>query len=211
MVESLLSIYWTVFKRRPFVFIAALIVYLAIFTTFLVITTQEKQSKKQTDEVVTAIVKSIETSVGEEAMSSRFRIIFNSHDRKLNGELQKYGYVQVLEDSFTKEATNNPTSSKLNILLNVIEKEKVKDPFYGLKFEQELVIKNLESQLSSETDKLLIVDQIKEIVRRQNLEIEDLKKSNALGIPLGIAGLLFTVIFGLLGLSYPLVIRKKKG
>ncbi|HHX8492586.1 TPA: hypothetical protein ACVO3B_004431 [Vibrio diabolicus] len=209
MIESFLSIYWTVFKRRPFVFLAAIVAYVAILTTFVAITAQEKQSKKETDEVVTAIVKSIETSVGEEAMSSRFKIIFNSHDRKLNGELQKYGYVQLLEDSFTKEATNNPTSDKLEVLLNVIEKEKVKDPFYGLKFEQELVIKNLESQLSSEADKLLVVDQIKEIVRRQNLEIEELKKSNALGIPLGIAGLLFTVIFGLLGLSYPLIIRKK--
>ncbi|PTP52545.1 hypothetical protein [Vibrio splendidus] len=209
MLEPLLSIYWAFFKRRPLIIAATLLIYMAIVAIFVTIAQQGKQNRKETDAVVTALVKSIDISVSEEIMSSRFQIIFNSHDRKLNGELQKYGYVQLLEDAFTNEATSNPSSDKLTLLLNVIDKEKVKDPFYGLKFEQELVIKNLESQLSDEKDKLFIVDQIKEIVRRQNLDIEELKKSNALGIPLGIAGLLFTVVFGLLGLSYPLLIRKK--
>ncbi|MEZ8771611.1 hypothetical protein [Vibrio sp. 10N.247.310.17] len=209
MLEPLLSIYWTFFKRRPLIIAVALIAYVAVIVIFVTITQQGKENRKETEAVVTALIKSIDISVSDEIMSSRFQIIFNSHDRKLNGELQKYGYVQLLEDAFTNEATSNPSSSKLTLLLNVIDKEKVRDPFYGLKFEQELVIKNLESQLTDEEDKLLVVDQIKEIVRRQNLDIDDLKKSNALGIPLGIAGLLFTIVFGLLGLSYPLLIRKK--
>lgn len=210
MIESVLSIYWTIFRRRPFIIMALLVTYVGIVGAFVTLTKIEKNDKNAQEKVVEAVIKSIDSKQDVESLSDRLEIVFNSYDRKSNGELQQYGYVQVLEDAFTEESTKNATSEKLGILVDVIQKEKVRDPFYGLRFEQELVIKNLESLLNGEENKLLIVNQVKEIVRRQNIEIDELKKNNAMGIPLGIAGLVFTVIFGLLGLSYPLVVRNKR-
>ncbi|HBC3506516.1 hypothetical protein P3626_23225 [Vibrio parahaemolyticus] len=211
MIETMLSIYWSTFKRRPFITMVALIAYVSVIFIFITITEKEKGKEQENGAAISSIIASLDTSQDEDALSERLRIIFNSHNRKLNGSLMEYGYVQLLEDAYTEQSNSGTDLEKLNLLLAVIKKEKVKDPFYGLKFEQELVIKNLESLLQNEDNKLLIVGQIKEIVRRQNLEIDELKKNNALGIPLGIAGLLFTVIFGLLGLAYPVLMKRKDG
>ena len=74
------------------------------------------------------------------------------------------------------------------------------------------MIKNIEKELSSsnrENSSYDLISQIKEIIRHQNAEIEELKKKNTWGIPVGIAGIILTVIFGLLSLTYPIIKQRK--
>ena len=74
---------------------------------------------------------------------------------------------------------------------------------------REIIIKNLENGLRTNQGGSIFIEQLKEVVRRQNTEIDELKKSNALGIPVGIAGVLLTLLFGIVSLLYPLLSKKR--
>jgi hypothetical protein len=192
-----------------------LAVYLGVISTFLFIRQQEKGKSLDTDFskiVASDIVKSIDKDTNIDVLSNQIKVIFSSYDRKSKGKLNEYGLVSILEDAFTQSVTNSKDKEKLKVLMDLIAKQKEKDPYYGLKFEQKVIIRNLEKELRI-TDKTNtsfgFVEQVKEVVRRQNSEIDELKKSNSWGIPVGIAGISFTILFGLIGLIYPFINRNK--
>jgi hypothetical protein len=215
IIESSLSIYYGILKKRPVFTLTVTIVYAVVLATFIVITEQEKNKvpdDKFREMVATEIVKSIDPEQPIELSSERVKVIFSSYNRKSKGVLTEYGLVALIEDAYALNVNVSESKEKLNTLLKLLEKQKEKDPYFGLRFEQEVIIKNLEKELSNNNglnSDLGFVEQMKEVVRRQNNEIEELKKNNSLGIPVGIAGLIATIIFGLFSLIYPLVSRKK--
>jgi hypothetical protein len=199
------------FKKRPILTTFILVIYVGIILTFSFIAKNEKtslSSTKEKSEATAAIINSIQSNKDIENLSNKVKVIFRSHDRKSKGELSEYGLVSLLEDTFTSLSSGKPDSPKLDLLMNLIIKEKEKDPYYGLKFEQEVIIKNLESKLTESTQ-IGFIDQVKEVVRRQNVEIDELKKSNAWGVPVGIAGVVLTILFGIVSLIYPALTRNK--
>ena len=214
-LESSMSIYFRILKKRPILTLVVTIVYAVVLATFIYITEQEKNKvpdDKFREMVTTEIVKSIEPDQAIDLSSERVKVIFNSYNRKSKGMLTEYGLVALLEDAYALNVNSPESKDKLATLLKLLEKQKEKDPYYGLKFDQEVIIKSLEKELSNKaqpnTDPAY-VEQVKEVVRRQNNEIEELKKNNSLGIPVGIAGLIATIIFGLFSLVYPLLSRNK--
>ena len=214
-IISILSLYKRIFEKRPFLVLATTVVYVIVIVTFIYIDKTEKESLTDSsfrDKISTEIVNSMHDKTNIAELSKQIKIIFNSYDRKSKGELSEYGLVSLLEDTYTLNASNPKMQDKLTLLMKLIEKQKIKDPYNGLKFEQEIIIKNIEDKLKivdKNSSALNFVEQVKEVVRRQNLEIDELKKTNSWGIPLGITGLILTIIFGILGLIYPIITRKK--
>jgi hypothetical protein len=215
MIESVIQVYAKILKKRPVVTLVFTLVYAVVFATFVTITEREK-SKVPDDkfrEMVSAeIVSSIEPELAIDLSSERVKVIFSSYNRKSKGMLTEYGLVALLEDAYALNVNIPESKDKLNALLKLLEKQKEKDPYFGLKFEQEVIVKNLEKELSNNNTtntEVAYVEQIKEVIRRQNSEVEELKKNNSLGIPVGIAGLIATIIFGLFSLLYPLLSRNK--
>lgn len=212
ILQSVVSLYIRQFKKRPFLTFVIFATYIGVVITFAVIAQNERALFGGPDfktEFTNAVVKSLGSNKDVEELSNQVKVIFRSHDRKSNGELTEYGLVSLLEDAFAKLASEEVESPKLDALIGLIDKEKEKDPYYGLKFEQEVIVKNLENNVMEQSGPGLI-EQIKEVVRRQNTEIDELKKSNAWGIPVGIAGVFLTLLFGVVSLLYP-VLSKKKG
>lgn len=214
-LESTMGIYFRILKKRPVLTLFVTIVYAVVLVTFITITEREK--KKVPDDVfretvASEIVKTLELGQNVDIASEKVKVIFSSYNRKSNGMLTEYGLVALLEDTYAQNVNIPESKEKLPILLKLLEKQKEKDPYFGLKFDQEVIIKSLEKELSyksgANTD-LAYIEQVKEVVRRQNNEIEELKKNNSLGIPVGIAGLIATIIFGLFSLVYPLLNRSK--
>ena len=158
------------------------------------------------------IIQSIDSNNSSDlsVISDKIKIIFNSYDRQANGKLSEYGLVSLLEDAFAMHS-DKLDSTKSNILMNIILKQKEKDPYYGIKFEQKVIIQRLEYEFKplEHNTNVHFIEQIKEVIRRQNSEIEELKKSNILSIPLGVISIIMTVIFGIIGLFYPFI-RKKR-
>jgi len=214
-IISIFDLYKRIFTKRPFLVLTTTVVYAIVIATFVYIDKMEKESltdSKFRDKISTEIVKSMHDNTNITELSKQIKIIFNAYDRKSKGELNEYGLVALLEDTYALNASNPKMKDKLSLLMKLIEKQKIKDPYNGLKFEQEIIIKNIEDKLriiDKNSSSLNFVEQVKEVVRRQNLEIDELKKSNSWGIPLGITGLILTIIFGILGLIYPIVTRKK--
>ena len=215
MIESVIQIYGTILKKRPVVTLAFTLVYAVVFVTFVTITEKEKSKvpdDKFREMVAAEIVNSIEPELAIDLSSERVKVIFSSYNRKSKGMLTEYGLVALLEDAYALNVNIPESKDRLNTLLLLLEKQKEKDPYFGLKFEQEVIVKNLEKELSNSNTtniEVAYVEQIKEVIRRQNSEVEELKKNNSLGIPVGIAGLIATIIFGLFSLIYPLLSRKK--
>jgi len=213
MFESIFSVYGGILKKRPILTAVILLIYVAVVATFASIAQQEKgklSDSKFRELVASQIIKSVNGNTDIETLSRQIKIIFNSYDRASKGKLSEYGLVSLLEDAFAKIATNPKEKENLKTLMKLISKQKEKDPYYGLKFEQEIIIKNLEKELVDPNSSSGFVEQIKEIVRRQNADIDELKKSNSWGMPVGIAGVTLTILFGLMGLMYPLL-NKNKG
>tara|TARA_R110002060_G_scaffold76136_1_gene86281 strand:- start:635 stop:1219 length:585 start_codon:yes stop_codon:yes gene_type:complete len=189
--------------------------YIAVVVTFVIIAKNEKifligSNDQPQSQVTNAIIKVINPEKDVDALSKQIKVIFRSHDRKAKGLLTEYGLVSLLEDTFTSLSSEKADSPKLDLLMKLINKEKEKDPYYGLKFEQKVIIKNLESKVPEAKIQGSFIEQIKEVVRRQNTEIDELKKSNSWGIPVGIAGVILTLLFGVLSLLYP-ALSKNKG
>ncbi len=213
IIENVLGVYISSFKKRPLLTGIMLVVYILAIITFTTIAEKEKDKlpdDKFRELVASEMIKSINPDEDLDALSSQIKVIFNSYDRQSKGKLSEYGLVSLLEDAYSLNANNSEHKAKLPTLMLLLEKQKTKDPYFGLKFEQEVVIKNIEKELANTSNvNASFIEQIKEVVRRQNSEIEELKKSNSLGIPVGIAGVIATVIFGLLSLLYPLLARKQ--
>lgn len=214
-LESTMNVYFRILKKHPVLTLGVTIVYAVVLATFITITEQEKNKvpdDKFREMVASEIVKSIEPEQAIDLSSERVKVIFSSYNRKSKGMLTEYGLVALLEDAYALNVNNPESKDKLATLLKLLEKQKEKDPYFGLKFDQEVIIKSLEKELSNKSEPntdLAYVEQVKEVVRRQNNEIEELKKNNSLGIPVGIAGLIATILFGLFSLVYPLLSRNK--
>ncbi len=186
--------------------------FLSLVTYYVEFEKRQLSNSNYREMVSAEIVRSIQKDVDVEALSNRIKVIFNSYNRQANGDLSEYGLVSLLEDAFAQNAANLKEKDKLNLLMELISRQKVKDPYYGLKFEQKVIIQSLESELKAQKESSpphQFVEQIKEIVRRQNTEIDELKKNSTWGVPLGISGVILTIIFGILGLIYPFISRKK--
>jgi protein-tyrosine-phosphatase len=212
-IISILNLYIRILKKRPFLVLATTVVYAVVIATFIYIDKMEKESLTDSNfrnKISTEIINSMHDKTDIVELSEQIKIIFNAYDRKSKGELNKYGLVALLEDTYTLNAANPKMKNKLTLLMKLIKKQKIKDPYNGLKFEQEIIIKNIEDKfrIIDKNSSLNFVEQIKEVVRRQNLEIDELKQSNSMGIPLGITGLILTIVFGILGLIYPILTRK---
>lgn len=214
-LESTMSIYFRILKKRPVLTLFVTIVYAVVLATFITITQREKKAVPDDvfrETVASEIVKSIEPDQDLDMASEKVKVIFSSYNRKSNGMLIEYGLVALLEDAYALNVNIPETKDKLPTLLKLLEKQKEKDPYFGLKFDQEVIIKSLEKELLHESEAnmdLSYIEQVKEVVRRQNNEIDELKRSNSLGVPVGIAGLIATIIFGLFSLIYPLLNRSK--
>lgn len=214
-LEPAINVYYRILKKHPVLTLAVTIVYAVVLATFITITEQEKNKvpdDKFREMVASEIVKSIEPEQSIDLSSERVKVIFSSYNRKSKGMLTEYGLVALLEDAYALNVNIPESKDKLATLLKLLEKQKEKDPYFGLKFDQEVIIKSLEKELSNKAEPntdLAYVEQVIEVVRRQNNELEELKKNNSLGIPVGIAGLIATILFGLFSLVYPLLSRNK--
>jgi hypothetical protein len=214
--QSLSDFYASLFRKRPFMLLGSIFIYVGILMGAFTFEQQEREQEKLSssefrENVASEIMKSIQTDTDVEMLSDQIKVIFSSYDRKSNGQLGEYGLVSILEDAFAANATDSQEAENLKILMALIARQKENHPYFGLKFEQEVIIKSLEKELCGiegycpSND---VVEQMKEVVRRQNFEIDELKISREWGLPVGIAGIIAIILLGIFGILYP-VWRKK--
>lgn len=127
--------------------------------------------------------------------------IFNSIDRKSNGELFTYGFINLLEDYsvYLITDTNQVSSENFPLIIDLINEELKGEPFNQLKVEQRRILLTLQKSIMNNDIEVGIynMNELNDIFRIQNEYIEKLEKRNSWSIPLAIAGIILSLIFGL--------------
>jgi len=131
--------------------------------------------------------------------------IFNSIDRKSNGKLFNYGFINVLEDYSVNllTAETKKDNKNFNLIVNLINEELKGEPFNQLKSEQKRILLNLQNSLKTQDFKngMYNLNEMNDVLRIQNENIEKLERQNAWSIPLAIIGVVLTLIFGIISLG----------
>ena len=131
--------------------------------------------------------------------------IFNSIDRKSNGKLFNYGFINVLEDYSVNllTAETKKDNKNFSLIVHLINEELKGEPFNQLKPEQKRILLNLQNSLKIQDVKngIYNLNEMNDVLRIQNENIEKLEKQNAWSTPLAIIGVVLTLIFGIISLN----------
>jgi hypothetical protein len=130
------------------------------------------------------------------------RKIFNSLDRKSDGVLFKYGFINTLEDYsvYLINDTINRNDENFKLAVTLIESELKEEPFNQLPSEQRRVLLNLRNSILNldKENGIFNLNELNDLLRIQNENYESVKRQNAWSIPLAIAGLILTLFFGII-------------
>ncbi|MDP8213430.1 MAG: hypothetical protein P9X22_09135 [Candidatus Zapsychrus exili] len=199
--------YKKVFKRHPFFTTIVFIVYLVIVFSFSIRAISEHEDKNQLikakEEFVAALHGIPDKEIGQDSLERKIKIIFNSANRHCNNILEEYGYINTLEDCIKSEyLSSSPNVERISMIFSIIESEKKVDPYFGLQNEQRIALKNLEIAIKSNNQELIKenFEEIREFVKSKNRELNDLANKNRWNLPVGLIGLILTILFGLLSL-----------
>jgi hypothetical protein len=137
---------------------------------------------------------------------STLKTVFNSIDRKTNGLLFKYGFINLLEDYYKYKIDSIKAKNKTNhtqLILKTIKKELDQEPYTQLFPEQRRILTNLNNSITKgdSTFALASLQEMNDILRIENEHSKKLENQNAWSIPLSIVGSILTLVFGLLALS----------
>jgi hypothetical protein len=141
---------------------------------------------------------------------------FSHFDRQSNGALVKYGYIETLEDFivYLNSPDQNSTSSRSNSTASIIQlltEARETEPFASLPSEERRLmdyIQTLVSNQASNEDLAHAMNELKQVLLARHKEYLRIESQNAWSIPLAIAGLILTVVFGVWSLV--LSIRRKR-
>lgn len=130
--------------------------------------------------------------------------IFNSIDRKSEGKLFNYGFVNVLEDYSVYLITDTTQRNQENfrLIISLINEELKGEPFNQLKAEQKRILLNLQYALTNKDVETGIynLNELNDILRIQNEYGAKLEKQNGWSIPLAIVGIVLSLFFGIISL-----------
>ncbi len=126
---------------------------------------------------------------------------FNHFDRKSDGTLSKYGYIEILEDFVVyvgnKESKGNP--ALIDKIMGILNKAKETEPFASLPSEERRLMDNVQLfiQNNDSANSLNTLNELKQVILVRHKEYNRIAKQNAWSIPLAVLGILFTTIFGI--------------
>ncbi|MCK5329619.1 MAG: hypothetical protein KAR36_13540 [Candidatus Latescibacteria bacterium] len=206
------ELYRNTFKRHRLTLIVSILAYTAITILFFSRTMYEKKGQTELEKAKTEFVSAIEQLTDEEIAEAeverKIKVIFNSVNRSHNNSLEDYGYINLLEDTIKEEIIQDKSSpAKINTLLNMVEAQKKVDPYFGLANEQKIILQNLELAIKANNQDIIQknFEEIREIVKAKNREIEEVKTRNKWNVPIGLTGLILTILFGVLSVLFSII------
>lgn len=143
---------------------------------------------------------------------------FNSFDRKCDGALTKYGYIETLEDfivylntNLKKDTPKDVASSQLESVIKLLNNAKDTEPYASLPSEKKRLMNHIKTLLRSNVPQSDIdqsMNELKQVLLSRHKEYLKIEAQNSWSMPLAFAGVFFTIIFGVW--SIYLSIRKRR-
>lgn len=216
-LHTILEAYFRIFKKSPVLFLLTVLMYITVLAFAIKIdflASPEKKLEAHKQKFYETASKIIQVKDGAKLDFDPLVNLYNSIDRESGGRLKEYGYNNLLEDYMlhtlkTKDGNESKAvSEKINQLL---EEERQKRPYDVLTEGSKRAINNLKQSIETKNYEQAALnfnsleqDFVETYRGLKNLEIE-----NEFNKKLGIIGLTLTIIFGLLGIIWPLLLRKK--
>jgi len=203
-----------ILKKPDFIFsllgtIAASITLFVFLTgilndNFVITKTKSSGLKEYEREFFISIEKIIQISDSSSITIPTIKKVFNAIDRKSEGRLFNYGFVNVLEDYCVEIIQDSTKINKSNFrtVIKLIDEELSEEPFNQLPAEQRRILINLRKSLKNNDSEGAVfnLNELNDILRIRNESYVSLKRQNAWSIPLAVIGIVLTLIFGLMSL-----------
>lgn len=141
---------------------------------------------------------------------------FNHFDRKVDGALTKYGYIETLEDFIVylnshTDSKNKFDTTKIDEVNKLLTEAKNTEPFASLPSEEKRLMDHIQILLKNgvpEAELNNSMKELKQVILARHKEYQKIESQNSWSIPLAFAGVFFTIMFGVW--SIILSIRKKR-
>jgi len=142
--------------------------------------------------------------------------IFNSVDRQSKGTLLNYGFINTLEDYsvyLISDTTKNNGNDKFSLILKLINEEIEGKPFNNLYAEQKRILFSLQKSINNQDIQTAEynLNELNDMLIVQNATKEKLEQQTSWSIPLAIAGIILTFIFGIVSLLVSLPKKRNNG
>lgn len=219
---DILKIYVDLFKRRKWLSIVTILVYITFILAYYIFLkdkidiTDSEQSKleKYKVEYFTLVDEILTQKDSCEISIESFRYGFNSLNRKANDKLFDYGFINILEDYLVHIFTNKDkyNKEKYVFVTNLLKNELKQEPYSQLPNDQRRILKNLENaiQKSDSTSAIYNLTELNDVLLNTNNEIRNLERESKWTLPLGIVGLVLTILFGIMTILSPISYKKMR-
>lgn len=210
------------FKRKRWTLTMTILVYL-IFIIVYIMTLRDRlfwsdgdssSLEKYKMEFFTLTNQLMTKKDSSELSIETLKFAFNSVNRQSEGKLQNYGFVNILEDYLVARLNDKDKYAKenYNYVVQLIKSEIKQEPFSQLPADQRRVLKNLESAVKSKDSTAAIYNltELNDILINNNNQLSSLEKENNWSLPLGIVGLILTILFGLMSVLSPISYKKMR-
>jgi hypothetical protein len=131
-----------------------------------------------------------------------FNTAFNHFDRKSEGELRKYGRIELIEDFLvhmnTKSKDENPT--KIESVSKYLSRIKAVEPFSALPAEERRLMDHLQVLITDKENLEPVVqtlNELKQVILIRHKEYQRIEAQNSWSLPLSFVGVFLTLVFGI--------------
>ena len=119
---------------------------------------------------------------------------FNSFDRKCDGALSKYGYIESLEDFLVylnslpiKDNQKDVTSTQMEPIVKLLNKAKETEPYASLPSEEKRLMNHIQILLRSNSPQSDIdqsMNELKQVLLARHKVYQEIEAQNSWSIPL---------------------------
>ncbi|NOI83319.1 hypothetical protein F0237_21915 [Vibrio tubiashii] len=140
-------------------------------------------------------------AINEKFNNEYFETAFKHFDRKGNGRLSSYGRTETLED-FVVFLNSSESSISVEMAKNIndlLVSSRQTDPFAQLPAEERRLMEKLQAQTDKYEDQnaTKTMDELKQVLLIRHKEYQKVEEQNAWSLPLSIAGVFLTLVFGI--------------
>jgi hypothetical protein len=138
---------------------------------------------------------------GDNFSEEYFNTAFSHFDRKSDGEIGKYGRIEVLEDFiiYLNSEPKNDKSTSITVVNEFLAKTKKVEPFSALPVEERRLMDQLQLYVTDSKGVKPVeqtLNELKQVILARNKEYQKIESQNSWSLPLSFVGVFLTLVFG---------------
>ncbi len=145
----------------------------------------------------------LQDGVGKDKFNEEyFNTAFNHFDRKSDGELGKYGRIELIEDFlvYLNTQSKDEDPAKTESVSQFLSRIKAVEPFSALPAEERRLMDHLQVLITNKENLEPVVqtlNELKQVILARHKEYQRIEAQNSWSLPLSFVGVFLTLVFGI--------------